>query len=792
MAVSTNFDAGTSASSVQVFLPVDGDFLRDAAYTRVNAGLLLTGADGSEFNVPNFFNQSAPLVAADGLVIPFDLAKVLAEGAGHNVFAQAGGAGVTTAADIGQIKEIYGGASLVRNGQTLPVTAGTALHMGDQLLTTTDGRIAVVMADGSTFVLEKNGRMVLDDFIYNPEDKSGHSLTSILRGTFVFVSGQIAKTDHSNMMVRTPTATIGVRGTGVGGEANEGNADSSFLLLDGAISLTKPDGTSVLLDTVGERVSTNPLSPFSSVTLIDATQLQQTYGTLITIVNHYVPANWQIPFNSPTQDHVPGDNDNGRPKSAPTDNHGFQDGNAPPHGVLPTADHLNGGFYPQQWNEGAIFGPRQSQTTDIVQTPQGPVPFSVTGLTSGTDTGFSAHDGITKNNAPIIEGVGAPAGAVITILDSLSVIGTATADASGHWLYDPAANNQIFGPGLHTFSAQIRDGSGTIIQTSVNAFDVTVDLATANIVPSLATASDTGTIGDNVTANTRPTFQGAAESGAHINVYDGDPNAGGVLIATAIAGANGAWTATYSAALQLTFALHHIYATETDVAGNVSVAATGYDLNVQPIISLVFNPPTGAAGGDVASGNHITVHDLGVGDQAATIYLDAGELFNFQDVALKGSIQVVGDNLDTVILGNAGGLDIGTWASDLAHLSSIQDQSTGVTFNVVEFYAADGHIGAIEIQQGIHIVFSDPGEGTKNSDQFVVSVDTSDKSASVDLHDLLPSGGDIVLPSAGSESLAASGPASAVDAAPIDQHILPPNVPILSAGQDDQHLAATH
>ena len=59
--------------------------------------------------------------------------------------------------------------------------------------------------------------MVLYEMIYDPSAQQGQAAISLLQGAFTFVSGQIAKTGVDAMVIETPTATIGIRGTAGGG-----------------------------------------------------------------------------------------------------------------------------------------------------------------------------------------------------------------------------------------------------------------------------------------------------------------------------------------------------------------------------------------------------------------------------------------------------------------------------------------------------------------------------------------------------------------------------------------------
>ena len=94
--------------------------------------------------------------------------------------------------------------------------------------------------------------MVLDELIYDPETDEGTSAFSVVQGAFSFVSGAIAKSGSDAMTVRTPVATIGVRGTMVVGTAAQEGEESSVTLLQeeggitGEIVVTNQAGSQVL------------------------------------------------------------------------------------------------------------------------------------------------------------------------------------------------------------------------------------------------------------------------------------------------------------------------------------------------------------------------------------------------------------------------------------------------------------------------------------------------------------------------------------------------------------------
>ena len=112
----------------------------------------------------------------------------------------------------------------------------------------------------------------------------------MVEGAFSFISGEIAKTGEDAMTVKTPVATIGIRGTTVAGKAAvEGNENSFTLLQDadggvGEISLTNAGGTQVL----GQVGATTSIASFNAPPpppiILSVAQIQANYGTALNVL----------------------------------------------------------------------------------------------------------------------------------------------------------------------------------------------------------------------------------------------------------------------------------------------------------------------------------------------------------------------------------------------------------------------------------------------------------------------------------------------------------------------------
>ncbi|MEO5338337.1 MAG: FecR family protein [Magnetospirillum sp. WYHS-4] len=114
---------------------------------------------------------------------------------------------------IGQIKTLAGEASVERAGKRLAAVTGNPVYLNDTVATAPGGAIGITLKDGTTLSLGEASRLTLDDFVYDPgQDKVGMNL-GLAKGTLAYVSGRIAAVAPASVAVRTPMATIGIRGT---------------------------------------------------------------------------------------------------------------------------------------------------------------------------------------------------------------------------------------------------------------------------------------------------------------------------------------------------------------------------------------------------------------------------------------------------------------------------------------------------------------------------------------------------------------------------------------------------
>ncbi len=111
----------------------------------------------------------------------------------------------------GSVTIEHPGAAVVQASLGGRTKAGDPVYLGDVVQTGADGKVGVTFTDGTAFNLSSNARMVLNEFVYDPNSKSNSTFFSLTKGTFTFVAGKVAKT--GDMKIDTPVATMGIRGT---------------------------------------------------------------------------------------------------------------------------------------------------------------------------------------------------------------------------------------------------------------------------------------------------------------------------------------------------------------------------------------------------------------------------------------------------------------------------------------------------------------------------------------------------------------------------------------------------
>lgn len=124
-----------------------------------------------------------------------------------------------SAGSFAQAQEAVGVNSAIRNSvRTQPVGESALraaalrgqVRTGDVFVSGPQSQLQILLRDRSIFTLGSNARVTIDRFVIDTERTAGGASASVARGAFRFVSGRGGARSGA---VRTPVASIGVRGT---------------------------------------------------------------------------------------------------------------------------------------------------------------------------------------------------------------------------------------------------------------------------------------------------------------------------------------------------------------------------------------------------------------------------------------------------------------------------------------------------------------------------------------------------------------------------------------------------
>ena len=257
-----------SAVGVAKILVPGGDFLLNADYIRQGANLVLVGGDGTRVVIQDYFASESPppLLNDAGATIDAALASKLAGPLAPGQYAQADGDSGATA--IGKIQTLNGTVHVKHaDGTTSDLHKGDNVLQGDVLQTDPASAVGVVFADGTTMSLGEKGRLVLDELAYDPGAKTGDAHLTLVSGSFAMVSGQIPKTTPDALQLKTPTMTVGIRGTGVAGNGNTMAMMAEKGGVTGEISVTTASGTTLTLNAPGAAAVLGPGGTLTATTM---------------------------------------------------------------------------------------------------------------------------------------------------------------------------------------------------------------------------------------------------------------------------------------------------------------------------------------------------------------------------------------------------------------------------------------------------------------------------------------------------------------------------------------------
>ncbi|MDP1732182.1 MAG: FecR family protein [Devosia sp.] len=94
--------------------------------------------------------------------------------------------------------------------ETRLLVVGSDIFIGDRVVTGASGQVQIKFDDRTELVVGPNSSLLIEDYLLREDGSAGKLALSALAGTFRFVTGGAPKDRY---LIKTPTGTIGVRGT---------------------------------------------------------------------------------------------------------------------------------------------------------------------------------------------------------------------------------------------------------------------------------------------------------------------------------------------------------------------------------------------------------------------------------------------------------------------------------------------------------------------------------------------------------------------------------------------------
>ena len=117
-------------------------------------------------------------------------------------------------AQVGSISELNGVGEVLRQNTDDSLAAELQLGIASMdNVRTGNGRLAIQFLDDSVVRLTERSSVVINEYIFDPDPSQSRLALNMASGTARFLTGALGRINQENISIRTPTATIAIRGT---------------------------------------------------------------------------------------------------------------------------------------------------------------------------------------------------------------------------------------------------------------------------------------------------------------------------------------------------------------------------------------------------------------------------------------------------------------------------------------------------------------------------------------------------------------------------------------------------
>ncbi len=116
-------------------------------------------------------------------------------------------------ANVAKVVALVGDATITREGKTIDLTKESILLKHDEIKTSNNTKVQLLFKDNTIISIGNNSTFQIYNYLYDEENNKFEAKFNMFKGTFKTITGKIGKKAPENFLLKTKTASIGIRGT---------------------------------------------------------------------------------------------------------------------------------------------------------------------------------------------------------------------------------------------------------------------------------------------------------------------------------------------------------------------------------------------------------------------------------------------------------------------------------------------------------------------------------------------------------------------------------------------------
>jgi hypothetical protein len=156
-------------------------------------------------------------------------------------FASPGGSSSPAGTAVGVLPDAQG----QLDGLSAELSTGDGVFMGQRVITGNKGQVQILFSDNTHLVVGPQASLVISTYLMRNDGNASKVVVDALSGTFRFMTGNSPKSAYQ---IKTPTGTLGVRGTAFDFTVDPVTGQTTVLLYHGGVQMCDKHGCEELAE----------------------------------------------------------------------------------------------------------------------------------------------------------------------------------------------------------------------------------------------------------------------------------------------------------------------------------------------------------------------------------------------------------------------------------------------------------------------------------------------------------------------------------------------------------------